>query len=80
MLGAVVMARVGVKGVVVLGQEEVREVRRKMREGVGVGRTVAWGGGEWLRGRNELVKAMEVGKGRVMVCYEGVCTDGVEFV
>ncbi|KAL8921970.1 MAG: hypothetical protein Q9208_005424 [Pyrenodesmia sp. 3 TL-2023] len=77
MLAAVAMARLGVKGVVVVGEGEVR---RRVMEGVGVGRTVAWGGGEWLRGRNALMGAMEVGKERVMVCEGGACREGVEFV
>ncbi|KAL8712754.1 MAG: hypothetical protein Q9220_002962 [cf. Caloplaca sp. 1 TL-2023] len=78
MLGSVVCSRVGVKGVVLMDKGNA-EVRRKIWEGVGVGRTVAWGGGEWLRGRNELVAAMKEG-GEVMVCEGGFCREGVEFV
>ncbi|KAI4121807.1 MAG: hypothetical protein LQ338_006169 [Usnochroma carphineum] len=82
MLSAVVMARLGVKGVVVTGEEEVARVRKRLREsgGVGVGRTVAWGDGEWIRGRNELVRGMQRGVGRVMVCFEGACKEGIELL
>ncbi len=73
MLGSIVMGKVGVQTVVVMGPFET--ARQKIKEGVGVGRTVAWGGGEWLRARNELVGSIPMDKQGMMICAEGVCRE-----
>jgi uncharacterized protein YyaL (SSP411 family) len=78
---AVVARRLGVRGVVVAGGEEqveigkIKEFEKQPRGGLGS--FVKFGKGEWLRGRNSLLKdfggdAKEV---RVMVCEGGVCKE-----
>ena len=84
MLGSVIMGRCGVKGIVIMGEEGKpkigEELRRKLRESVGAGRTVCWGGGEWIQDRNALVTEMKMGEKRVMVCEGGACREGLEWV
>ncbi|KAL8939277.1 MAG: hypothetical protein Q9216_003448 [Gyalolechia sp. 2 TL-2023] len=80
MLGSVVMARCGVKNVVVVGQQSMREVQKLVRGVVKPGRTVARGDGEWIRGRNGLVAHLDREVARVMVCEGGMCMEGVEHV
>ena len=79
MLGSVVDARLGIKGVVITG-EVGEEVERKLRGEIGVGRTVVrvGKGDGWLRGRSRLLGAMDLEKEVVMVCEGGVCREGVE--
>ncbi|KAL8855551.1 MAG: hypothetical protein Q9178_007809 [Gyalolechia marmorata] len=74
MLGSVVVGKVGMQTVVVTGPLETAR-GKKVREGVGVGRTVAWGGGEWLRARNDLVGSIPKDKQVVMICAEGECRE-----
>ncbi|KAL8996180.1 MAG: hypothetical protein Q9169_004246 [Polycauliona sp. 2 TL-2023] len=73
MLGSIVMGKIGVQTVVIMGPRET--AREKVKEGVGVGRTVAWGGGDWLRARNELVGSISKDKEGVMICAEGACRE-----
>ncbi|KAI4198395.1 MAG: hypothetical protein LQ350_005332 [Teloschistes chrysophthalmus] len=83
LLGAVVMGRLGVSDVVVVGEKGgslVEEVRRRLKGKVNAARTVCWGKGEWVRGRNGLVGAMDGGREMVVVCESGACREGVENV
>ncbi|KAI4234300.1 MAG: hypothetical protein LQ349_003872 [Xanthoria aureola] len=73
MLGAIVMGKVGVQTVVVMGPRET--AWQKMKESVGVGRTVAWGGSDWLRARNALVASIPKEKQGIMICAEGQCRE-----
>ena len=81
MLSSVVDARLGMKGVVITG-EVGEEVEKKVRGGVGVGRTVVrvGKGDGWLRGRSRLLGEMDVERDVVMVCEGGVCKEGVEYI
>ncbi|KAL8725638.1 MAG: hypothetical protein Q9181_006337 [Wetmoreana brouardii] len=83
MLSSVVASRLGMKGVVITsaeGSQMSNDVRQKLRDSVGVGRTVGWGDGEWLRSRNSTVGQMKEGRETVMVCEQGACREGVEFL
>ena len=92
MLSSVVVGRLGCKGVVVTGLRgeaspkkgtEAVEVLKKLRREVGVGRTIVGLGtstGSWLRDRNPLFKDLDVAKDGVMVCENGVCREGKEFL
>lgn len=67
------------------GKGGVGEAVRKLRRGGGggVGRSVVRVGkgvGEWVRGRNQLLRGVDGGREVVMVCEGGVCREGVEFV
>ena len=73
MLGSIVMGKVGLQTVVAMGPRDT--ARQKVKDGVGVGRTVAWGGGEWLRARNELVGSIPKDKQGLMICAEGACRE-----
>ncbi|KAL8656163.1 MAG: hypothetical protein Q9226_002762 [Calogaya cf. arnoldii] len=75
MLDSVVMGKVGVQTVVVMGP--LGTAREKVKQGVGVGRTVAWGGSDWLRARNELVGSIPKNKEGVMICAEGQCREAM---
>lgn len=80
MLGSIVRAQLGCKGVVITGTEN-KEVMQKLRGSIGVGRTVARlvdGKGEWLRQRNALVGAMDASKDAVYVCEGKACKQGLE--
>ncbi|KAL9027083.1 MAG: hypothetical protein Q9196_004349 [Gyalolechia fulgens] len=76
MLGSVVMARCGVKNVVFIGEESMKEVQKIVRGTVKPGRTVARGDGEWIREKNDLVRPMDREVARVMVCEGGMCREG----
>lgn len=81
MLGSVVMGRLGLKGVVLTGDNQ--DVVRKLRGVVAPNRTVVWiggGHGEWLRRRNGLLRDVDGEKAGVMVCEGGVCREGMEFL
>lgn len=92
MLGSVVVGRLGGKGVVVTGLQTnagetekgtAADVVEKLREKVGVGRTVValgQGVGEWVKERNLLLKDLDVEKEAVMVCEGGTCRLGEEFL
>jgi uncharacterized protein YyaL (SSP411 family) len=78
MLGSVVAAKMGVKGLMVVGEGElVEEVLRKMRENVWpMSTALRVGGGvndAWLRGRNELLKDLDGAKSMVQICEGGQC-------
>jgi uncharacterized protein YyaL (SSP411 family) len=80
MLDSVVTERVGVKGVVVTGASDAVEKELKtLRVTPGTVRTVVRLGvgtkDEWLRGRSELLKAMNPEKPGVQVCENGVCRE-----
>ncbi|KAL8757821.1 MAG: hypothetical protein Q9199_001943 [Rusavskia elegans] len=75
MLGSVVMGKLGVQTVVVMGP--LKTAKGKVTEGLGVGRTVAWGGSEWLRARNELVGSIPKDKQGVMICADGQCREAL---
>lgn len=82
MLESVVWERCGGKGIVVVGveSEDVAEKVKELRRQVGVGRTVLGlgpGKGEWIRGRNELVRGIDLTQPKVYVCEGGVCKEGL---
>jgi uncharacterized protein YyaL (SSP411 family) len=81
MLSSVVIGRLGVKGIILTGNSE--ETLKQLRQQVGPNRTiVALGGGkgQWLKGRNELLRGMDAEKDGVMVCEGGACREGKEFL
>jgi len=96
MLGSVVLARLGVKGVVITGNGEegqgtvsmkgkggMGDLLKNLRAQVGCARTVVWvggGKGEWLRSRNTLLKDVDGEKEEIMVCENGVCRVGKEYL
>ena len=92
MLGSVVVGRLGGKGVVVTGlgtntgeaeKGKAADIVKRLREKVGVGRTVVAlgrGVGEWIKERNLLLKDLDVEREGVMVCEGGVCRQGEEFL
>ncbi|EPE36967.1 Six-hairpin glycosidase [Glarea lozoyensis ATCC 20868] len=77
---ALVAGQLGVKGVVVggageVGAERIRSFERMPRGGVMTFARVSGEGG-WLRERNELLRSFGTdGRGRVLVCEEGVCRE-----
>lgn len=82
MLESVVWEHCGGKGIVFVGvgSEHIAEKVKGLRRQVGVGRTVLGlspGKGEWIRGRNELVKGIDLTQSKVYVCEGGVCKEGV---
>ena len=92
MLGSVVVGRLGGKGVVVTGlgtntgeveKGKAADIVKRLREKVGVGRTVVAlgrGVGEWIKERNSLLEDLDVEREGVMVCEGGVCRQGEEFL
>ena len=84
MLGSVAIGRLGMKGVVLIGDPETQGgALRKFRDNVRPDATIVMigkGRGDWLRERNELLKSMDIGKATVMVCEAGACREGVEFL
>ncbi len=82
MLESVVWEHCGGKGIVVVdvGSKDIAEKVKGLRRQVGVGRAVLGlgpGKGEWLRGRNELVKGIDLTQSKVYVCESGVCKEDV---
>lgn len=82
MLDSVVWERCGGKGIVVVGaeSEDVAEKVKGLRRQLGVGRTVlglGLGKGEWIRGRNELLKSIDLTQPKIYVCEGGVCKEGL---
>ena len=81
MLGSVVMGHLGLKGIVLRGDNE--EILKRLRQTVRPNSTVVAlgkGKGSWLRERNDLLKQIGAEKDGVMVCEGGACREGVEFV
>lgn len=78
LLGAAVAARVGLKGVVLAGEcELVSAAIKRLHVAVRPGWTVLRVGGsaksEWLRGRNQLLKDLDVTKEAVQLCEGKAC-------
>ena len=81
MLGSVVMGHLGLKGIVLTGENE--EILKRLRQTVRPNSTVVAlgkGKGSWLRERNDLLKQIDAEKDGVMVCEGSACREGVEFV
>ena len=81
MLGSVVFGHLGLKGIVLSGENE--ELLKRLRQTVRPNSTivaVGKGKGLWLRERNDLLKQIDAAKDGVMVCEGGACREGVEFV
>ena len=81
MLGSVVMGHLGLKGIVLTGENG--EILKRLRQTVRPNSTVVAlgkGKGSWLRERNDLLKQINAEKDGVMVCEGGACREGVEFV
>ncbi|KAK5172606.1 uncharacterized protein LTR77_002726 [Saxophila tyrrhenica] len=87
MMSSVVSAKLGVKGVMVVGEgEAARKAVEGFQGSVTPNYTILRVGGgakdEWLRGRNELVKDLDGEKEMVQLCEGGVCRlldgEGVE--
>ena len=81
MLASVAVARLGMRGVVLTGTVS-EDVDKKLRNDVGVGRTVVHvgKGDEWLRRRSKLLGSMDVDKDAVMICEAGACKEGIEYL
>ena len=84
LLGAVVVGRLGMKGVVVTGPARTGlEVEKRVKGGIRTGRTVVrvgGGTGTWLKTRNELLGRLDSEKEGVWICERGTCREGKEFV
>ena len=81
MLGSVVMGHLGLKGIVLAGENE--EILKQMRQTIMPNSTVVAlgkGKGSWLRERNDILKPIDGENDVVMVCEDGACKEGAEFV
>lgn len=86
LLDAVVWERCGGVGVVVVGEggpadADGEGVVQRLRKQVGVGRTVVKLGdglGTWLRGRNQLLKTLDLNRDSVWICQGGSCREGLD--
>lgn len=79
MMDSVVASKFGIKHAVITGEgEKAEEWLRRYRErptGLGVVSRIGNNVGEWLKGRNALVKSMNAEKEGVMVCEQGACRE-----
>jgi uncharacterized protein YyaL (SSP411 family) len=78
MMSSVVASKIGMKGVMVVGDSEVADAAvKKFNENVTPNYTITRVGGgaksEWLRGRNELLKHVDGSKPMLQLCEGGVC-------
>ena len=78
MMSSVVASKLGMKGVMVVGEDEASEAAvRKFNENITPNYTILRVGGvadsEWLRGRNELLKDLDGSKAMLQLCEGGVC-------
>ena len=81
LLGSVVMGHLGLKSIVLIGENE--EILKRLRQTVRPNSTVVAlgkGKGLWLRERNDLLKQIDAEKDAIMVCEGGACREGVEVV
>lgn len=81
MMGSVVMARLGLKAIVLTGKVEgaLKKLRQQVRPNAVV--TVLDGDrGKWLRERNPILRDMNVEKDGVMICEGGACREGPEYL
>ncbi|KAK4630929.1 Spermatogenesis-associated protein 20 [Fulvia fulva] len=77
-LGSVVASKMGMKGVMVVGDGEVADIAlQRAREQVRPNHTIVRVGGgaksEWLQSRNGLLKALDSTRRMVQLCDGGVC-------
>lgn len=84
MLESIVLERCGGQGIVLVSEDDGNakggDIVSKLRSEVGVGRTVVGLGerkGEWIRGRNALMKEMDMSKQGIWVCQGGKCREGL---
>jgi len=78
MMSSVVAAKIGVKGIMVVGDDEAAKAAvKKFNDNVTPNHTIARVGGgvnsEWLRSRNELLRDVDGSKPMVQLCEGGVC-------
>lgn len=77
MLGSVVMGRLGLRGIVLTGNSD--EMLKKLRQQVRPNAVVTKldvGKGKWLRGRNPVLRDLDIRKDSVMICEGGACREG----
>ena len=78
MMSSVVASKLGMKGLMVVGEGEVAEaVLKKFNENITPNYTILRIGGgansDWLRSRNELLKDLDGSKPMLQLCEGGVC-------
>lgn len=80
MLGSIVKSKLGSKGAVITGHGNEGALVA-LRASIGPGRTVTRlgdGMGDWLRGRNSLVGALDDKRDGVFVCENKKCKEGIQ--
>ncbi|KAI9671160.1 MAG: hypothetical protein M1817_003667 [Caeruleum heppii] len=83
MLPAVVAGALGVKGIVVAGEgpetdQAVDVIRERLRVNETLARARKGSDGSWLRGRNALLRGLDGGTARVLICEGGACREEVD--
>ncbi len=71
------------KGIIIAGEEdEAVQAARVIQERVRVNETLARaepdGKGKWLRERNDLIRSLDGGQARVLICEGGTCREEVD--